>query len=57
MRGLFVFVDVPAGTYAVVVERAGFKKAQVLDVQVNVDKPAILTVCIWKREALLKLFP
>ncbi len=43
-EGLFVFVDVPAGTYAVVVERAGFKKAQVLDVQVNVDKPAILTV-------------
>jgi hypothetical protein len=45
-EGFFIIVDVPPGPYTVVAERAGFKKAQVLDVQVNVDKPAVLTVVL-----------
>ncbi|MGE0127761.1 MAG: TonB-dependent receptor [Blastocatellales bacterium] len=39
-QGLFVFVEVRAGGYRLTVEREGFKKAEVTDVQVNVSTPA-----------------
>lgn len=45
-EGIFVFVDVPSGTYTVEAERSGFKRAQILNVQVNVDRPAVLTVTL-----------
>src|SRR5688572_28122792 len=43
-EGVFNFPDVPAGPYALIAERTGFKKAQVLDIQVNIDKPAVINV-------------
>jgi hypothetical protein len=45
-EGVFNFSNVPPGDYFVVAEHAGFKKAQILDVQVNVDKPVVLTVAL-----------
>ncbi|MGZ5434667.1 MAG: outer membrane beta-barrel protein [Pyrinomonadaceae bacterium] len=43
-EGVFNFPDVPAGPYSIIAERTGFKKAQVLDIQVNIDKPAVINV-------------
>src|SRR5437016_7576947 len=45
-EGVFTFVDVRAGTYTVVAERANFKKKQITDVQVHVDTPAVLNVVL-----------
>jgi hypothetical protein len=39
-QGFFVFADVRAGSYKLTVERDGFKKGEVTDVQVNVSTPA-----------------
>lgn len=44
--GFFVFPDVRAGSYIITAERAGFKKAQVSDVMVNVDQPATLNLVL-----------
>lgn len=44
--GIFNFQNVQPGIYSVVAERTGFKKAQVLDVQVNVDRPVVLSVAL-----------
>ena len=45
-EGVFTFTDVQPGPYSIVAERTGFKKAQVLDVQVNIDKPAVINVTL-----------
>src|SRR5205809_449230 len=45
-EGVFTFVDVRAGTYTVVAERANFKKKQITDIQVHVDVPAVLNVIL-----------
>lgn len=45
-EGVFTFQNVPAGPYSIVAERTGFKKAQVLDLQVHIDKPAVINVTL-----------
>lgn len=42
-EGVFVFADVAAGTYMVSAELRGFKKLQVQNIEVHVDKPVILS--------------
>jgi hypothetical protein len=39
-QGIFVFAEVRAGSYKLIAEREGFKKAEVTEVQVNVSTPA-----------------
>lgn len=43
-EGFFVFAGVRPGTYTVTAEGAGFKKAEIRDVIVNVDTPATLNI-------------
>jgi hypothetical protein len=45
-EGVFTFPDIQPGPYSIVAERTGFKKAQVLDLQVNIDKPAVINVTL-----------
>lgn len=45
-EGFFLFPEVRAGSYLLAVERAGFKKAQVQNVVVNVDQPATVNVIL-----------
>ena len=45
-EGVFNFVNVRAGTYALVAERVNFKKKQVTNVEVHVDAPVVLTVIL-----------
>ena len=45
-EGFFLFPEVRAGSYLINVERAGFKKAQVQNVVVNVDQPATVNVVL-----------
>ncbi len=45
-EGVFNFTDVQPGPYSIVAERTGFKKAQVVDLQVNIDKPAVISVTL-----------
>jgi hypothetical protein len=45
-EGLFVIVDVRPGTYLVTAERANFKKTQVQEVTVNVDRPVVLNLTL-----------
>lgn len=45
-QGGFVFTDVRPGGYLVAAEREGFKKAEVRDVQVNVNVPATVNVVL-----------
>jgi hypothetical protein len=43
-EGVFNFFNIHPGTYMVIAERTGFKKAQVTNIEVNVDKPVNLTL-------------
>jgi carboxypeptidase family protein len=43
-EGFFVFVNVRPGTYTVLAERQGFKKAEVQNVVVHIDSPANLSI-------------
>lgn len=45
-EGFFVFADVRAGLYTLTVEKEGFKKAEVSDVQANVDLPATVNISL-----------
>lgn len=45
-EGFFLFPEVRAGSYLIAVERAGFKKAQVQNVVVNVDQSATVNVVL-----------
>lgn len=45
-EGFFIFPDVRAGSYLLAVERAGFKRAQLQNVVVNVDQPATVNVVL-----------
>ncbi|HZF37440.1 MAG TPA: carboxypeptidase-like regulatory domain-containing protein, partial [Blastocatellia bacterium] len=45
-EGFFVFTDVRAGLYKITVEKEGFKKAEVSDVQANVDLPATVNISL-----------
>jgi hypothetical protein len=44
--GIFVFTDVQAGTYTVLVEHQGFKKLLVQNVIAHVDVPAVLSLVL-----------
>ncbi|HEY0005327.1 MAG TPA: TonB-dependent receptor [Pyrinomonadaceae bacterium] len=43
-EGFFVFQDVRPGLYVVAAERAGFKRAEVQNVQANVDQPSTVNI-------------
>src|SRR3989442_3466589 len=45
-EGVFNIVDVRAGTYIVLAERASFKKKQVTDVEVHIDVPGVLNLVL-----------
>jgi Carboxypeptidase regulatory-like domain len=43
-QGLFIFPDVRAGSYTLIAERDGFRRAEVKDIQVNVATPATVNL-------------
>jgi hypothetical protein len=43
-EGTFVFPDIPPGSYTVVAEQTGFKKAEVKDIKVDVGIPATVNL-------------
>ncbi len=45
-EGVFNIVDVRAGTYVVLAERASFKKKQVTDLEVHIDVPVVLNLVL-----------
>lgn len=45
-EGFFVFPDVRSGVYVVTAERQGFKKAEVTNIEVNVDQPATVNIAL-----------